>query len=188
MTTTMIAPRTARAVRPLGLTGLAGGILTVLVAGYGSVADLTANDSFDAFFAVEGIALVLTMATVVGLLRTEVPANLATRLALRAAAFGLAVFAAGHLLAGFHPASEDTPLMPVGGIFSSVGMLIAGLLLLSGRRWAGYGRFTALLCGLYPFVVLMPVFVIVGDGNKPAIVGFGVVWALFGAAVARLGD
>jgi hypothetical protein len=78
--------------------------------------------------------------------------------------------------------------MPVGGIFSSVGMLVAGILLLAGGRWAGSGRFTALLCGLYPFLVLMPVFVIVGDGNKPAIVGFGVVCALFGAAVARLGD
>jgi hypothetical protein len=188
MTTSMTAKRTARAVRSLGLTGLAGGILTIVIAGWGSVATLTENDNVDAFFAVEGIALVLTLASVVGLLRTDMPTNLATRLALRAAAFGLAVFAAGHLLAGFHPASDDTPLMPVGGIFSSVGMLIAGSLLLAGRRWAGVGRFTALLCGLYPFVVLMPVFVIVGDGNKPAIAGFGVVWALFGAAVARLGD
>ncbi len=189
MTTTKIDQHpTTRAVRPLGLTGLAGGILTVLVAGYDSVADLTANDSFEAFFAIEGVALVLTLAAVVGLLRTEVPANLATRLALRAAAFGLAVFAAGHLLAGFHPASDNNPLMPVGGIFSSVGMLVAGILLIKGGSWAGPGRFTALMCGLYPFVVLVPVFVIAGDGNKPAIVGFGVVWALFGAAVARIGD
>lgn len=188
MTTTLTAPRTARAVHPLGLTGLAGGILTVLVAGYDTVADLPANDSFDAFFAVEGVALALTVASVVGLLLSDVAATLPSRLALRAAALGLAVFAAGHLLAGFHPASEETPLMPVGGVFSSVGMLAAGVLVLAGRSWAGPARFTPLLCGLYPFVVLIPVFAIVGDGNKPAIAGFGLVWALFGAAVARLGD
>lgn len=66
-------------------------------------------------------------------------------------------------------------------------MLLAGILVLKAGRWAGKDRFTPLLCGLYPLVILIPVFVIFGDGNMPAIVGFGVVWALFGAAVARLG-
>jgi hypothetical protein len=78
--------------------------------------------------------------------------------------------------------------MPVGGIFSTVGMLLAGILVLRAGRWEGKGRFTPLLCGLYPLVVLIPAFVIFGDGNMPAIVGFGVVWALFGAAVAHQGE
>jgi hypothetical protein len=188
MTTTMIAPRTARAVRPLGLTGLAGGVMTVLVAGCEQVFGLWDNSSLDGFFVFEAVAIVLTIAPVIGLLRSDVPTNVPTMLALRAAALGLAVFAAGHFLAGFHPASKDNALMPVGGIFSTVGMLLAGILVLKAGRWAGTGRFTPLLCGLYPLVVLIPAFVIFGDGNMPAIVGFGVVWALFGTAVARLGD
>jgi hypothetical protein len=188
MTTTTFAPRTARAVRPLGLTGLAGGILTVLTAGYEQVFGLWDNSSLDGFFVFEAVAIVLTTASVIGLLRSDVPTNAATRLTLRAAALGLAVFAAGQLLAGFHPAGKDNVLMPVGAVFSSLGMLLAGILVLKAGRWAGTGRFTPLLCGLYPPVVLLPAFVIFGEGNMPAIVGFGVVWALFGDAVARLGD
>jgi hypothetical protein len=188
MTTTMIDQKTAPAVRPLGVIGLAGGILTVLGAGYEQAFGLWDNNSVDGFFVVQAVAIVLTIASVIGLLRSDVPTNLATRLALRAAALGLVVFAAGHFLGGFHPASEDTPLMPVGGMFSTVGMLVAGVLVLKAGRWTGNDRFTPLLCGLYPIVILIPAFVIFGDGNMPAIVGFGVVWALFGAAVARLGD
>lgn len=188
MTTKIVTARTARAVRPLGLIGLAGGILTVLGAGYEQIFGLWENSTQDGFFVVEAVAIVLTIAAVIGLLRSDVTTNLATRLALRAAALGLAVFAAGHFLAGFHLASHDTALMPVGGIFSTVGMLLAGILVLRAGRWEGKGRFTPLLCGLYPLVVLIPAFVIFGDGNMPAIVGFGVVWALFGAAVAHQGE
>jgi hypothetical protein len=39
--------------------------------------------------------------------------------------------------------------MPVGGSFITVGLLLAGILVLKAGRWAG-GRFTPLLCGLYP--------------------------------------
>jgi hypothetical protein len=188
MTTTIHPHPHARAVRPLGLIGLAGGVLTVAGAAYERAFGLWDNSTLDGFFVVEAAALMLSIAAVVGLLRSDLPTNVATRLALRAAALGLAVFAAGHFLAGFHVVSEDTPLMPVGGIFSTIGMLVAGILVLTAGRWTGPSRFTPLLCGLYPPVVLIPAFVVFGDGNMPAIIGFGVVWALFGAAVARLDD
>lgn len=188
MTTTTINPHpTTRAVRTLGLTGLAGGTLTVVAAASEYVFGLWENSSVDGFFVVTAVGIVLMTASVIGLLRSDVPATMATRLALRAAVLGLAVFAAGHALAGFHPASEDTLLMPVGGLFSTVGMLVAGILVRKSARWTGIGRFTPLLCGLYPLVILIPAFAIFGDGNMPAIMGFGAVWALFGAAVARLG-
>jgi hypothetical protein len=189
MTTTLNhRPQTVSHVRTLGRVGLAGGVMTIAATIIDPTIGLGDTSSWDGFFVVEGLAVALSIASVLGLLRSDVPANVATRLALRAAAIGLAVFAAGHLLAGFNPASEDTPLMPVGGMFSTVGMLVAAVLVLRSGRWAGPDRFTPLACGLYPVLVLIPAFVVFGDGNMAAIAGFGLVWALFGLGVTRLGE
>jgi hypothetical protein len=47
------------------------------------------NSSLDGFFVVQAVAIVLTIASVIGLLRSDVPTDVVTRLALRAAAIGI---------------------------------------------------------------------------------------------------
>ncbi len=56
--------------------------------------------------------------------------------------------------------------------------------------WLGWRRFTALVCGLYPLVVMTPVFVLVGHdlpASFVAIAGWGLCWAGLGVGLRRNG-
>jgi hypothetical protein len=46
-----------------------------------------------------------------------------------------------------------------------LGMTLAGIAVLRTGYWQGWQRFTPLICGVYPFFVLMPVFAITGGPN-----------------------
>lgn len=61
-----------------------------------------------------------------------------------------------------------------------LGMLLAGIAVLRAGIWPGWPRFTPLLCGLYPFLVLIPVFAATGGPNFWAIAGVQVPYLLLG--------
>lgn len=64
-----------------------------------------------------------------------------------------------------------------------LGMTLAGIAVLRTGIWQGWPRFMPLLCGLYPFLVLIPVFVITGGPNFWAIAGVQVPYLLLSFAL-----
>jgi hypothetical protein len=79
--------------------------------------------------------------------------------------------ALGELLLGFY-----APL-------TGLGLLLTGIVVLRVGRWQGWQRFTPLICGLYPFLVLIPVFAASGGPNFWAIAGWQVPFVLLGLAL-----
>lgn len=140
----------------------------------------------DLWMAVTALAIVLTGVGIVAAGRVgDVTTTVLGRIGLGAALLGTAVFTLAHLVAAVVAGADDTPLFPIGEVLTAVGMIVLGVAVLRRGRWAGAGRLTPLLCGLYPFVILMPAFAIFGAPNFPAIAGFGIPWALLGLAVAQ---
>jgi len=64
-----------------------------------------------------------------------------------------------------------------------LGMALAGIAVLRAGTWQGWQRFIPLFCGLYPFLVLIPVFAATGGPNFWAIAGVQVPYLLLGLAL-----
>jgi hypothetical protein len=79
--------------------------------------------------------------------------------------------ALGEMLLGFY-----APL-------TGLGLVLVGIATLRAGYWQGWRRFTPLLCGLYPFLVLIPVFAASGGPNFWAIAGWQVPFVLLGLAL-----
>jgi hypothetical protein len=78
---------------------------------------------------------------------------------------------------------EDSFLLPLGALITGVGMTLVGIAVLRGRRWGGWQRFTPLIVGFYPFVVMFPFIFITGEPSMLAIAGWGLTWCLLGYAM-----
>ena len=78
---------------------------------------------------------------------------------------------------------EESVLLPLGALITAVGMTLVGIAVLRGRRWGGWQRFTPLIVGVYPFVVMFPFIFITGDPSVLAIAGWGLTWCLLGYAI-----
>lgn len=79
--------------------------------------------------------------------------------------------ALGELLLGFY-----TPL-------TGLGLLLTGIAVLRAGHWQGWQRFAPLICGLYPFLILIPAFAASGGPNFWAIAGWQVPFMLLGLAL-----
>jgi hypothetical protein len=75
------------------------------------------------------------------------------------------------------------PLLGFCAPLAGLGLTLTGIAVLRARRWRGWRRFVPLLCGLYPFLVMIPAFAAVGGPNFWAIGGWGVPLALLGMAL-----
>ncbi|MCE7986903.1 MAG: hypothetical protein DYG89_37495 [Caldilinea sp. CFX5] len=64
-----------------------------------------------------------------------------------------------------------------------LGMTLTGIAVLRAGIWQGWPRFMPLLCGLYPFLVMIPVFAATGGPNFWAIAGVQVPYLLLGLAL-----
>jgi len=64
-----------------------------------------------------------------------------------------------------------------------IGLVLMGMAVLRARRWPGWQRLVPLLCGLYPFLVLIPAFAASGGPNFWAIAGWQVPFVLLGLAL-----
>ncbi|MFC4942953.1 hypothetical protein [Pseudonocardia sp. GCM10023141] len=166
-----------------GICGAAGG-LVFLVLGLTAPLFPTVTSGFDPWMALATGGLVLIVIGLLGLARSALAgAGVLARCGSVAAVVGMAGFAVAHALAALDATQSDSPLFRI-EVLGSLGLLLTGVAVLRAGRWPGWGRFTPLACGLYPFVILIPAFAIFGEPNFPAIAGFGVPLILLGVALA----
>ena len=127
------------------------------------------------------IVQVLLLVGVVGLAFSGVTSGWFGTIALGIALLGRVVF----VLAEIHASIlvEDSILLPVGALITAVGMTLVGIAVLRTRRWRGWQRFTPLLVGVYPFLVMFPFIFVTGEPNTLAISGWGLAWLLLGYAI-----
>lgn len=127
------------------------------------------------------IVQLLLLVGVVGLVFSGVMSGWLGGIALGIALLGRVVF----VLAEIHASIlvEDSILQPLGAVITAVGMTLVGIAVLRTRRWGGWHRFTPLLVGVYPFLVMFPLVIATGEPNILAISGWGLPWFLLGYAM-----
>ena len=107
-------------------------------------------------------------------------------------AFGLAavtrgVFAIAELVVIFDLATANT-LFSIATPLHGVGMIGVGIAVLLSKRWQSWHSFMPLLCGLYPFVVLLPALIVSGGINFYALAGWSLLLLLLGVALWQEAD
>lgn len=127
------------------------------------------------------IVQLLLLIGVVGLALSDAASGWFGGIALGLALLGRVDF----VLAEIHSLilGDESVLLPLGALISAVGMTLVGITVLRARRWSGWQRFTPLLVGIYPFVVMFPFIFITDEPNTLAIAGWGVPWFLLGYAM-----
>ena len=183
-TNSTAAAPSAQHVGTFGTLGLIGGLIAVGTSTWGLFIDPDTGD-FRPWMAVTTVALVLTVFSLVGLLRSSVPTTTTGKVALRVALAGVAVLIVGHGLSAFDQDWSETPVFPLGDLLRSGGILVAGIALARSGSWSGPQRFVPLACGVYPFLVVAPSMAIHGDIWFPSLIGFGVLWSLLGYVVSK---
>ena len=77
-------------------------------------------------------------------------------------------------------------LMPLGAVLTGIGMVIVGFQTLISDVWCDWKKFTPLIVGLYPFLVMFPALFITGQPNVYLIMLWGIPWLLFGMALNKM--
>jgi hypothetical protein len=127
------------------------------------------------------IVQVLLLVGVLGLAFSGATSGWLGGIGLGIALLGRVVF----VLAEIHSSIlvDESILQPVGALITAVGMTLVGIAVLRTGRWGGWQRFTPLLVGVYPFVVMFPFVIVTGEPNIVAISGWGLPWFLLGYAI-----
>jgi hypothetical protein len=87
----------------------------------------------------------------------------------------------------FFGTSPVLVFFPLGAFLSAAGMVWVGIQIVRrDDRWAGWEKFTPLIVGIYPFVVMFPAVMITGYPNIYLIMLWGLPWLLFGISLNRL--
>ena len=79
-------------------------------------------------------------------------------------------------------AATDT-LFGLGTLALLLGLTVAGAAVVRAGRWRGWHRYTALACGVFIALVLLPSFALPGYASHYAIGTWGVCWLLLGLAL-----
>lgn len=133
---------------------------------------------------VVGIAYLLLLAAVVGLARSgAVGSGRPARVGVGIAGVGWVLYAVAQFVLMIDFDLAEKVLFPVGTVLLGVGMVLAGVGVLRHRQWGGWRRVVPLLCGLYPFLVLFPVFAATGEPNFVVLSGWGVCWLAMGVSL-----
>jgi hypothetical protein len=72
---------------------------------------------------------------------------------------------------------------PLGALLTGLGMLIVGIQVARAGELKKWKRFTPLLVGLYPFVIMFPIVMITGSPSIHAIMLWGIPWKIMGFAL-----
>lgn len=171
-----------RFVRPAGAATIAGGLVIIVL----GLIDAVGFDIGAAWFAIAAVGLAGIVAGLIAVRRTGAtgPGGVG-RMALVLGIVAMAVFALSHVVETVIPDSAVASFF-LGQTIFSLALFVAGIAVVRAGRWAGWRRFTPLVCGLYPLVVMTPVFVFVGHGlpaSFVAIAGWGACWLLLGIAL-----
>ena len=172
----------------LGKIRIAGVLCTL--GGVGWVANtlltfvISPSNNSEAFVITEVLWMIIQLVLlvgVVGLALSGVVSGWFGGIALGIALLGRADF----VLAEIHSLmlGEESVLLPLGALITAVGMTLVGIAVLRARRWGGWQRFSPLLVGVYPFVVMFPFIFITDEPNVLAIAGWGLTWCLLGYAM-----
>jgi hypothetical protein len=83
---------------------------------------------------------------------------------------------------------DELPVFPVAVISTGVGMLVAGVGVLRPGGWRGWrGGLALVAMGVYPFVLILPVFAITGERpNNLVVASWGLTYLAIAAAAARV--
>lgn len=107
-------------------------------------------------------------------------------------AFGLAaltrgVFAIAELMVIFDFATADT-LFSIATPLHGLGLIGVGVAVLVSKRWQSWHSYIPLMCGIYPFAVLLPAFILSGGINFYALAGWSILLLLLGVALWQEAD
>jgi hypothetical protein len=131
------------------------------------------------------VAYLMLLVTVLALARSGVAGRAtATRYGLAMAGAGWALSAAAQLVLQVDVDLAEKALFPIATIAIGAGMVAAGIGVVRAGRWRGWRRWAALVCGLYPFLVVFPVFAAVGEPNFLVLSGWGACWLGLALALA----
>lgn len=130
------------------------------------------------------IAYLLLLVTVLALARSGVVGRGGVaKYGLVMAGTGWALSAAAQLMLQVDVDIANRVLFPIATIAIGIGMVAAGIGVVRAGRWRGWSRWAPLLCGLYPFVVVFPVFAAVGEPNFLVLSGWGACWLALSLAL-----
>lgn len=185
LTTSSPSMKNAPFLRSCGLWLILGGVMTVVV---GTTDPLFPIPSYSLGFTVRQLLVVISHALVLIGLLGLVRSNAAGKSPL--AKIGLGILLLGGAL--FIP-SELILLVndPLGSsldgicaILMAVGFTLTGIAVLLTRLWQRWHRFMPLLCGLYIFLVILPILAITdGPALFLALGGWGVPLLLLGGSL-----
>ncbi|GLZ50324.1 hypothetical protein Acsp06_65090 [Actinomycetospora sp. NBRC 106375] len=174
---------TFRATRTFALVGV---VITVLAALFAAVGALTGWEPPWGFLAQAVIHLGELAVVIAVALSGAAGRGWLARIGLGAAIIGQVLLVAAELI---YPVSPDVgdQIFYVAPLLSAIGLILAGIAVLSARRWSGWRRFTPMLVGLWSLVVLTPALIASGGPPAPlalwAITGWELCWVALGAAV-----
>lgn len=129
-------------------------------------------------------AYLLLLGGVIGLARSGAAGDgWLGRIGLPMAGLGWLASAIAQIVLQIDFTLAETVIFPAATVLLGLGMLLAGAAVLRARCWHGWHRIVPLLCGLYPFVVIFPVFAALGGPSFLALAGFGLCWLALGIAL-----
>lgn len=187
-TTNTESPAAAgRLTRAAALAGLVGAVLQIL-GGILETVDRVgpAESGFALRTSIIGIAYLLLAVSVVGLANSGVAGpGWPSRLGLACATLGWILSAVAQFILRVDFDLAEKILFPAATVMIGLGMLLAGGAALRARSLPGWRRATPLICGLYPFLVIFPVFAATGAPNFLVLSGWGVCWLALSGALYR---
>ncbi|MBW7882123.1 MAG: hypothetical protein H3C34_05705 [Caldilineaceae bacterium] len=167
------------------LYAAAGMLWFLLIAGAAALGIPLDRPQTAAFYAAEALFVVIQLLLLAGFFGLWWSGGVGRRLFGRIA-FGLA--ALPHLLFVLVEAhslilGELSPLFPLAPLSSAVGLLRAGIAVLTTRQWQGWTRWIPLTAGLYPWLCMFPFLALTGEPNEYAIGGWGLARLALGLAI-----
>jgi hypothetical protein len=152
---------TLSSVRIPALAGATGAALLVLRA-LGAVTGLWTDDAGFAGNATDVVCFSLLIAGLAGFARSGAATGVPARLGVALAMAGLALYLLVAVVA-FAGIAIGEAVHPISVPLTGAGMLLTGIATVRTRLWTGWRRFAALICGIVPFAVELPGFILYGD-------------------------
>jgi hypothetical protein len=176
---------TRQAVGPKAVVlGATGAVLQILGGVIETIDRVKAGEQgFALRTTVIALAYVMLVVIVLALARSGVAGRgPLARGGLVAAGAGWVLSAAAQLVLQVDVDLAEQVLFPIATVAIGAGMLSAGIGVVRAGGLRGWRRWTPLLCGVYPFAVIFPVFAALGEPNFLVLSGWGACW--LGVALA----
>jgi hypothetical protein len=109
------------------------------------------------------------------------------KIAFALAAITRGVFAIAEIIVSFNLDASYT-LFSIATPLHGVGMVGVGVAVLMSKRWQSWHVFMPLLCGFYPFAVMLPAFALSGGISYSAIGGWSILFLLLSVALWQEAD